>query len=102
MFKKISVFLTTFMISASVVFAADTSGEEKLTGVIKWIGSGAQVVGIIALVMGFWQLGLSFANDEPGERNKAFLFLGCGLILFWAPDIMLLFMRWHIIDPSAW
>ena len=92
--------------SASLVFAAipapDNSGEVKLTGAISWIGQGARVVGVIALVFGFWQLGLSFANDEPGERNKALLFLGCGLILFWAPDILLLFMRWNIIDPTKW
>ena len=102
MFKKISIFLTTFLMSASFALAADDSGQKKLDGVINWIGQGARVVGIIALVFGFWQLGLSFANDEPGERNKALLFLGCGLILFWAPDILLLFMRWNIIDPTKW
>jgi len=106
--KKIGIVFSIFILNASVTLAAtstpapDTSGEEKLTGVINWIGNGARVVGVIGLIMGFWQLGMSFANDEPGERNKALMFLVFGLILFWAPQILLLLLQWNIIDPTKW
>ena len=108
--KKFYFIILAFLMNTPVQVAlatnynADswTDNNDKLGGAIWWVGQGAKVAGIIAIIFGAWQLGMSFSSDEPGNRNKALFFLACGLILFWTPDILTLLMRWNIIDPSAW
>ena len=107
MLKKISIPIIILLTNLQIAFAdpapsATETGSDKLDGAIWWVGQGAKVVGIIALIFGFWQLAMSFADDEPGNRNKALIFLACGLILFWTPNILVLLMHWNIIDPSKW
>ena len=111
MLKKAYYILIAFLLNARLVFATPepdynvdkwTNSNDKLGGAIWFVGQGAKVVGVFALVFGFYQFGMSFSSDDPGNRNKALLFLACGLILFWTPDILTLFMRWNIIDPTKW
>ena len=72
--------------------------EAKIEEAISWIGMGAQAAGVVAIIFGGFQLGMSFSSDDPGNRNKALMFLACGLVLFMAPSIIMLFMGWKIIS----
>jgi len=98
--KKIYFIIIAFLLNVRVAMAAPdydvdkwTNNDDKLGGAVWWIGQGAKAAGVVAIIFGAWQLGMSFSSDEPGNRNKALLFLACGLILFWAPGILTLFLK---------
>ena len=111
--KKIWIFFLAYLFNVRSALAAPadydvdrwtdtTSQAYKLHGAIWWVGQGAKYAGVIAIIFGAWQFGMSFSSDEPGNRNKALMFLACGVILFLTPAVLTLLMQWKIIDPGAW
>ena len=102
MIKRIFLLVMPFLMKISIALATVPTGDEKVTGAIWWVGQGCRAAGVVAIIFGAWQLGMSFSTDEPGYRTKALYFLACGIVLFWAPGIMEMLMRWNIIDPTKW
>jgi len=110
MVKKIKVaiflalpFLMNIRLALADTYVGDpTDKYDKINGAIWWIGKGCQAAGAVSIIFGAWQLGMSFTNDDPGYRTKSLYFLACGVVLFWAPQIMQLLMNWNIIDPNTW
>ena len=55
---------------------------------IDFIGGVVKVVGVVAVLFGVVQLGLSIANHDPSQRAQGFLFIAGGVIVFFAPELI--------------
>ena len=47
-----------------------------------------KIVGIVSVLFGIVQVGLSISNHDPSQRAQGFMFLAGGVIVFFAPEII--------------
>ena len=62
--------------------------DTMFDNLIDFIGGVVKVVGVVAVLFGVVQLGLSIANHDPSQRAQGFLFIAGGVIVFFAPELI--------------
>ena len=62
--------------------------DSMFDNLIDFIGGVVKVVGVVAVLFGVVQLGLSIANHDPSQRAQGFLFIAGGVIVFFAPELI--------------
>lgn len=67
-----------------------TEVDAMFDNLIDFISGVVKVVGVVAVLFGVVQLGLSIANHDPSQRAQGFLFIAGGVIVFFAPKIIAL------------
>ena len=62
--------------------------DTMFDNLIDFMGGVVKVVGVVAVLFGVVQLGLSIANHDPSQRAQGFLFIAGGVIVFFAPELI--------------
>ena len=83
--------IVVFVALLSISFAALAEGEDALGALdnMAELAYGVtRVIGLIAMIWGVVQLGISLAQHDPSQRSTAFMSIAGGVLIFFVKEII--------------
>ena len=87
-YSMLVIALTLLMALSVTAFAADGDPITVVNNLSDFIFGLIRAVGLILLVWGIVQVGLSFQSHDPSQRSNGFLTLAGGVIITFAKEIL--------------
>lgn len=86
----ILVIAVCILLLSTVAFAAegDTDAIGAMNNLVELLYGVTRVIGVVMILWGVVQLGISLAQHDPSQRVTAFMFIVGGILILFAKEII--------------